>query len=102
MVAKKISDEFLPAYSRREGVDIIPARDSSRLQAQMQQIKKVMEDGRWHTLSEIETKTGYPQASISAQLRHLRKPKFGSHIIERRYVESGLYEYRLRQDGQLF
>jgi len=57
-----------------------------------------MASGTWRTLSEIETITGDPQASISAQLRHLRKARFGSYRIEkqRRGDEtSGLFEYRL-------
>ncbi|HQW57350.1 MAG TPA: hypothetical protein PK583_00120 [Gammaproteobacteria bacterium] len=88
-------------YTRREGVDIVTKRDSPRLEAQMIQIKAIMDDGRWHTLGEIEQLTGHPQASISAQIRHLRKLKFGSHIIDRRYLSDGLYEYRLRKDGEL-
>lgn len=40
--------------------------------------------GAWLTLQEIETETGYSTASISAQLRHLRKKQFGSNIVEKR------------------
>ncbi|KKL56177.1 hypothetical protein LCGC14_2247980, partial [marine sediment metagenome] len=36
------------------------------------------------TLCEIEDLTGDPPASISAQLRHLRKERFGAHTVERR------------------
>jgi hypothetical protein len=39
--------------------------------------------------------TGDPEASVSAQLRHLRKPRFGGHTVERRYMSNGLYEYKL-------
>ena len=41
---------------------------------------------------------GDPEASASAQLRHLRKPRFGSHTVEKRNRgarEFGLWEYRL-------
>jgi hypothetical protein len=58
-----------------------------------------MRDGRWRTLEEIhKTTLGEPVASISAQLRHLRKPRFGSYRVERRHrgdPGSGLYEYRV-------
>lgn len=40
--------------------------------------------GHWKTLGEIEEVLKYPQASISAQLRHLRKKEFGSYVVEKR------------------
>jgi len=36
-----------------------------------------MIDGTWRSLSDIREALGYPEASISAQLRHLKKGKFG-------------------------
>jgi hypothetical protein len=80
------------------GADYQPAVDHARLAGQILRIWDLMVDGRWRTLAEIETTTGDPQASISAQLRHLRKPRFGEHQIERRRrgdEHIGLYEYRL-------
>jgi hypothetical protein len=55
--------------------------------------------GQWLSLAEIEQETGYPSASISAQLRHLRKPKFGGHIVEKRRRKGcvGTWEYRVSQ-----
>jgi hypothetical protein len=61
---------------------------------------------RWHSLAEIETyykklhpfARPCPQASISAQLRHMRKPQFGSYILEKRRRPSlsvGTWEYKL-------
>ena len=39
----------------------------------------------WHTLGEISSATGYAEPSVSAQLRHLRKPRFGGYrVIKRR------------------
>ena len=52
-------------------------------------------DGKWRTLQQISQVTGDPEASVSAQLRHFRKPRFGAHTIEREYVNRGLYLYRL-------
>ena len=38
----------------------------------------------WLTLDELAKLTHYPPASISAQLRHLRKPQFGALVVEKR------------------
>jgi hypothetical protein len=40
--------------------------------------------GNWLTLRELATMTGFGEASISAQLRHLRKPEFGRFVVEKR------------------
>lgn len=79
---------------RFEGPDLGPS-DQVRLTAQQQRIVECLADGRWYTLHEISVESGAPEASASAQLRHLRKPRFGSHTVERRHVGHGLYEYRL-------
>ena len=42
----------------------------------------------WFTLEELENLTKFPKQCISAQLRHLRKAKYGSHKIEKRLRES--------------
>lgn len=76
------------------GPSYVPARDDQRLTAQFNRVMNVMADHEWHTLRGINTVTHDPEASISAQLRHARKDRFGGYIIERRYVGSGLHEYR--------
>jgi hypothetical protein len=38
----------------------------------------------WLTLDELAKLTHYPPASISAQLRHLRKPEYGGYVVEKR------------------
>lgn len=38
----------------------------------------------WLTLDELAKLTHYPPASISAQLRHLRKPRFGGYAVVKR------------------
>lgn len=80
---------------RFDGADYQPVRDDPRLTSQLGRIKSLMLDGQWRSLVEIERATGDPPASISAQLRHLRKKRFGSYIVERRYIIDGLYEYRV-------
>ena len=78
-----------------DGADYNPERDDVRLTGQLLRIWNVVIDSRWHTLKEISEKTGDPEASVSAQLRHLRKPRFGSYTVEREYIDNGLYKYRV-------
>jgi hypothetical protein len=40
--------------------------------------------GSWMTLGELARKTNFPEASISAQLRHLRKAEHGGYRVEKR------------------
>lgn len=80
---------------RFDGADYRPPRDHTRLAGQLQRIWECMRDGQWRTLPEIHAITGDPEASISAQLRHLRKPRFGAHGVDREYVANGLYRYRV-------
>ncbi|HXH23438.1 MAG TPA: hypothetical protein VNN10_15570 [Dehalococcoidia bacterium] len=79
----------------RDGRTFNYERDAQRLNAQHQRVLAVMLDGQWHTLSEISQRTGDPEASVSARLRDLRKPRFGGYVVERRHVSHGLWEYRL-------
>lgn len=81
--------------TRFDGADYLPKRDDPRLSGQLGRIFALMQDGGWRTLGEIAAMTGDPQPSISAQLRHLRKRRFGSHVVERRHLGRGLYQYRL-------
>ena len=77
-----------------------PKRDGARLGEQMQAVKALMSDGAWRTLGEIAAATGHPEASVSARLRDLRKPRWGSHTIDREYVGSGLWRYRMKEARQ--
>ena len=53
----------------------------------------------WVSLAELADKTRFPPASISAQLRHLRKEKYGAWKVERRRREwvsdELIWEYKL-------
>jgi len=61
----------------------------------------------WLTLEELAKLTHYPPASISAQLRHLRKPEYGGFMLDKRPRSIGkglrgedfgvVWEYRLRR-----
>ena len=80
---------------RFNGSDYSHERDSSRLSNQYWDIYNVMRDGKRRTLGTIEMITGHPPASISAQLRHMRKVRFGSNTVNKHYLGNGLYEYEL-------
>lgn len=77
------------------GDDYQPARDKERLRGQILRVYSAIKDGRWRTLKQLSETTGDPEASVSAQLRHLRKPRFGGYEIVKRHVKNGLYEYRM-------
>ena len=75
-----------------------PQYDQARLSKQIVGIYNLMTDNQWRTLDEIHYETGYPQASISAQLRNLKKVRFGSHLIMKRHRgerSNGLWEYKM-------
>jgi hypothetical protein len=77
------------------GADYVPRRDDKRLLGQFEKVRSLMLDGGWRTLAQIAEATGEPPASVSAQLRHLRKERFGSYRVEKCYCGEGLYRYRL-------
>ncbi len=78
-----------------DGLDYEPDRDHRRLSTQLGKIFDLMADGKWRTLDEIEAATGAPASSVSAQLRHLRKPRFGGHTVEKEHLDGGLFHYRV-------
>lgn len=80
------------------GSDYQAEFDFARLTGQIRRVYQCMRDGHWRTLDEIARFTGDPHASVSAQLRHLRKARFGGHQVEKRARgdrRCGLFEYRL-------
>ena len=77
------------------GPDYNPKLDKARLTGQLARIFNCMKDGKWRTLRDIEKETGDPQASISAQLRHLRKERFGGHEVRKQNLGHGLFTYQV-------
>ena len=88
-------EEYMREHPQFDGDDYQRNRDEERLSGQMLRVFNCMKDGEWKALRVIAEETHDPEASISAQLRNLRKEKFGGYEIERRYIKDGLYEYRL-------
>ncbi len=66
----------------------IRSLDAEDLRTQVEVIRDVMlsasDCNTWLTLHEIAELTRYGEASISAQLRHLRKPTFGGYRVDKR------------------
>ena len=77
-----------------DGRTFVQSRDGERLGKQMTAVLSHLQDGDWWTLAGLSAVTGAPEASVSARLRDLKKPRFGSHVIERRHVRRGLWQYR--------
>lgn len=90
--------------------------DARRLRSQREIIRDVMvsaaDCGTWLTLGELRALTRYGEASISAQLRHLRRTENGGHEIIKRHREGAsperpgtdgrgdcVWEYRLAREN---
>jgi hypothetical protein len=72
------------------------AKDGRRIKKQHEVIRDfLLNNQNWFTLSELHALLQYPEASISAQLRHLRKVRFGSYIVEKQRRTNGTWEYKL-------
>ena len=85
----------VPPAKRFDGNETYsPELDCARLTGQLAAVYEATRDGRWHTLSHLARAAGASEASVSARLRDLRKPRFGAHQIERKRVDGGLYVYR--------
>ena len=63
--------------------------DARRLRSQREVIRDVMlaaaDCDTWLTLGELRALTRYGEASISAQLRHLRKMEYGGYEVVKRH-----------------
>jgi hypothetical protein len=83
-----------PAF---DGATFEPEQDQERLTGQLATVREYMLAIRlWCSLAELHGVLRIPEASISARLRDLRKPKFGSYLVERRRRSPGTFEYRVR------
>jgi DNA-binding IclR family transcriptional regulator len=78
-----------------DGKTFDQARDGKRLTSQLNVVKALMLRGGWVSLKDLAALTGYPEASVSARLRDLRKERFGGYNVERVYLSHGLWLYRV-------
>lgn len=78
------------------GPDFDERLDGERIRTQLDCIREYMLSVGWKSLQEIKSVLRYPESSISAQLRHLRKERFGAYVVEkRRRGLSGTWEYQV-------
>jgi hypothetical protein len=81
-----------------KGDDYDPVRDAERLRTQVGRIYILCRDGKWRTVRSISKELEetyhafFPENSVQAQLRNLRKLGV---TVERRRISDGLSEYRL-------
>ena len=81
-----------------DGLTYSKENDEDRLKSQFARVKRLMRDGEWRTLTEIQQVVGGSEAAISARLRDLRKTRNGSNLVEKKRVgdsSTGLHAYRL-------
>ena len=84
--------------------------EEGRMPTQLDVVRQVMllaaQYDSWLTLEELARKTHFPEPSISAQLRHLRKAEHGAFEVDKRRRTSDealrtnarerVWEYRVR------
>ena len=85
--------------------------DRPRIERQIEVVRRVMlsaaQCDTWHTLDELARMTGFPPASISADLRHLRNGtgcyRGQTYVVEKRRREAhgkgGLWEYKVKLEA---
>lgn len=84
-----------------DGPALIPS-DHPRLKRQLDRviyainsIYSVQDGLAWWSLKDLSIMCQCSEASVSARLRDLRKPRFGGHLIERKRLDGGQFLYRL-------
>ena len=77
--ARAVADAIEAQVSESSGEE-----DETQLAAIRELMQRSFARGIWLTLGEIAEVTEFAEASISAQLRHLRKPHHGRHRVEKR------------------
>lgn len=94
-------------HPRFGGATYDAKKDGAALATQLEAVRDLMKDGRWRLPSEICRKLrpqlGYKpgEAAVTARLRDLRKPQFGSYQVKcRRRESSRAYEYAITGGGQ--
>lgn len=84
-----------PKEKAFDGESYQASQDHARLRGQLLRVHECLSDRKWHTLAELAELAGGSEASVSARIRDLRKPRYGNLAVEKRRVCRGLYEYRM-------
>lgn len=77
----------------------------AKLHSDVAAVKRALRKKTWMTLREIQIELNdrlvyIELQTVSARVRDLRKAKYGSHIVDRRYVGQGVWEYRLGKEAR--
>jgi len=92
--AREISTSSLPDHLRAAATAKHGEYDARRLRSQREVIRDVKlaaaDCDTWLTLSELRALTRYGEASISAQLRHLRKLENGGYDVSKQRRENAV------------
>ena len=92
--AREMSLSSLPGHLRAAATAKHGEYDARRLRSQREVIRDVMlaaaDCDTWLTLSELRALTRYGEASISAQLRHLRKSENGGYDVSKQRREDAV------------
>lgn len=97
-----IFNQQTPKVYNFKGSDYIKELDHDRLSKQIERIYDLMKDGNYRTLFHIKNilelryGTPFPESSISAQLRNLKKVRFGGYVLNKKRISGGLWEYQIR------
>lgn len=96
MTAQPSLFDISPVKHDFDGSTYERAKDCKRLNRQFDAVEKLMKDGKWRSLRDISLELDFPEASVSARLRDMRKPRFGAYVVERRRVDCDLFQYRVK------
>lgn len=81
--------ECATCFSKRLAPKNMIVRQPS--QKDIEVIKNILLDYQWHTLEELNRRSGIPEATISARIRELKR----IFNIEKRQIKNGKWEYRI-------
>jgi hypothetical protein len=93
-IGREVPESRLPDHLRAAAVAKHGEYDARRLRSQREVIRDVMlaaaDCDTWLTLGELRALTRYGEASISAQLRHLRKLENGGYDVSKQRREDAV------------
>ena len=78
-----------------DGDDYVADRDNARLTNQIDKVRMYMENAGYLTVKQIAADLKQPEPSVSAQIRNLRKDRFGARTVNREYRGDGCYAFKL-------
>ena len=74
-----------------------PERDGV-LDGAVKRVFLLMRDGQWRTAGAIARATGNHAGAVPAQLAALRKARFGSHMVTKRWLTADMLEYQVLEN----